>query len=167
MKQKRQPLPRQNSCSFSAVSSTSFEMMSSCGMRAHRRPRARISYQEDDPATKADLWVLPLVGDAKPTRVVATPFSEFGASCSPDGRWIAYTSDESGQAQVFVQSFPLAGEKWQVSATNGCYPRWRQDGKELFFDNSGTLMAVDLTGTVPGGMFKAGDSKTWVLSPGS
>ena len=115
-----------------------------------------ILYQEDDPATKGDLWVLPLVGDAKPIQVVATPFSEFGASFSPDGRWIAYTSDESGPGQVFVQSFPLAGGKWQISATNGYYPRWRQDGKELFFDNSGTLMAVDLTGTVPGGTFKAG-----------
>lgn len=115
-----------------------------------------ILYQEDDPVTKADLWVLPLVGDAKPARVVATPFSEFGASFSPDGRWIAYTSDESGQAQVFVQSFPLAGGKWQISSTSGYYPRWRLDGKELFFDSGGTLMAVDLTGAVPGGAFRAG-----------
>lgn len=115
-----------------------------------------ILYSEDDPATRADLWVLPLIGESKPTRIVATPFIDYGASFSPDGRWIGYTSDENGQGRVFVQAFPPAGGKWQVSTTSGYFPRWRPDGKELFFDGVGTLMAVDLTGTVPGGAFKAG-----------
>jgi TolB protein len=115
-----------------------------------------ILYSEDDPTTKSDLWVMPLAGDRKPTRVVSTPSIEYGASFSPDGRWFGYTSDENGQGQVFVQAFPPAGGKWQVSTTTGYFPRWRSDGKELFFDSVGTLMAVDLTGTVPGGAFKAG-----------
>jgi eukaryotic-like serine/threonine-protein kinase len=117
-----------------------------------------ILYSEDDPATKEDLWVLPLAAGAKPTRVVATSFSETAGSFSPDGRWIAYASNESGPRQVFVQRFPAARGKWQVStsAGNNNYPRWRPDGKELFFDNGGTMLSVDLAGTVPGGAFKSG-----------
>ena len=117
-----------------------------------------ILYSQDDPATKEDLWVLPLVAGGTPTRVVATSFSESAGSFSPDGRWVAYASNEGGPRQVFVQRFPAAGGKWQVStsAGNSNYPRWRPDGKELFFDNGGTMLAVDLAGTVPGGVFKAG-----------
>ncbi|MDO8677508.1 MAG: protein kinase [Acidobacteriota bacterium] len=117
-----------------------------------------ILYQEADPATKEDLWVLPLFGDGKPMRVVGSPANDAGASFSPDGRWIAYTSDEAGRRQVFVQSFPPTGGKWQVSTTNldTMSPRWRPDGKELFFDVSGQLTVVDLTGTIPGTAFKAG-----------
>ncbi len=113
-------------------------------------------YQESDPKTKDDLWVLPLFGDRKPMRVLGTPFNEQYASFSPDGRWIAYASDESGTSQVYVQSFPVSGSKWQVSTEFGTFPRWRPDGKELFYDRSGQMMVVDLTGTVPGGQFKAG-----------
>ena len=113
-------------------------------------------YQESDPKTKEDLWVLPLFGDRKPMRVLGTPFSEQNASFSPDGRWIAYESDENGTRHAYVQSFPVSGGKWQISTTFGAVPRWRPDGKELFFGADGPLMAVDLTGTVPGGQFKAG-----------
>jgi hypothetical protein len=117
-----------------------------------------ILYEEVNPATKADLWMLPLVGDSKPMRVVASPFNDAAASVSPDGRWVAYTSDDSGRRQVFVQSFPPSGGRWQVSTTavDTAYPRWRSDGKELFFDVSGQLTSVDLAGTLPGGVFEAG-----------
>jgi serine/threonine protein kinase/dipeptidyl aminopeptidase/acylaminoacyl peptidase len=116
-----------------------------------------ILYEEEDPKTKTDLWILPTFGDRKPVRFLATLFNERGASFSPDGHWIAYQSDESGGKQVYVQSFPVAGGKWQVSVGNRqySYPRWRSDGKELFHDASGQLMSVDLTGTVAGGEFKA------------
>ena len=79
---------------------------------------------------------------------------------------MAYGSEDGGLRQVFVQRFPAAGGKWQVSTPgrNSTYPRWRPDGKELFFDSSGTMMAVDLTGTVPGGAFTAGASQR--LFPG-
>jgi Tol biopolymer transport system component len=117
-----------------------------------------ILYQEADPKTKDDLWVLPLFGDRKPVRFLATPFRERDASFSPDGRWIAYDSDETGQFQVYVQSFPASGGKWQVSAgrLSGQLARWRSDGKEMFYDAGGPMMAVDLAGTVAGREFKAG-----------
>jgi len=115
-----------------------------------------ILYQEEDPQSKADLWVLPLFGDRKPIRIVGSPFSDRNASFSPDGRWIAYGSDEGGVPRVFVQGFPTSGGKWQISNTRGTAPRWRTDGKELYYDRAGTLMAVDLTGTMPDGPLKAG-----------
>ena len=116
-----------------------------------------ILYEEDDPKTKTDLWVLPLFGDRKPVRVLSTPFNERGASFSPDVAWIAYESDENGGRQVYVQGFPASRGKWQISTgLLGASPRWRPDGKELFYDGGGPLMAVDLSGTVPGREFKAG-----------
>jgi Tol biopolymer transport system component len=118
-----------------------------------------IAYYEEDPSTKADLWVLPLFGDRKPMRLLGTAFNERYASFSPDGRWIAYTSDEGGRLHVYVQAFPSSDRKWQVSTTptrNNAYPRWRPDGKELFYDSGGTMTAVELIGTQPGGEFKAG-----------
>jgi hypothetical protein len=115
-------------------------------------------YEEADPKTKTDLWILPMFGDRRPVRLLGTPFNERNASFSRDGRWIAYDSDETGQNQVYVQSFPASGGKWQVSAgtRTGSHTRWRPGGKEMIYDSSGTLMAVDLTGTVAGREFKAG-----------
>jgi Tol biopolymer transport system component len=106
-----------------------------------------ILYQEDDPQTKQDLWVLPTFGDRKPIPYLATPFSERNASFSPDGRWIAYDSNESGANQVYVQSFPVSGRKYQISAgrTAAQLPRWAPNGKELFYDAAGPLTAVDIT----------------------
>ena len=75
-------------------------------------------------------------------------FNEYYASFSPDGRWIAYSSDESGSVQLYVQNFPPSGKRWEVSTgRTGVYPRWRPDGKELFYDDAGPMMAVDSTGT--------------------
>jgi dipeptidyl aminopeptidase/acylaminoacyl peptidase len=83
--------------------------------------------------TKNDIWILPLSGDRKPFPFLATSFNEFYAEFSPDGHWIAYVSDESGSNQVYIAPFPATGAKWQVSRTGGSEPRWRADGKELFF----------------------------------
>ena len=113
-------------------------------------------YQEDDPNTKTDVWALPLFGDRQPFRIVGTPFTERQASFSPDGRWIAYASDEGGVLQVFIQSFPASGGKSQISSIRGSSPRWRPDGKELFYDRQGQVTAVDLSGTVAGSLLKAG-----------
>jgi serine/threonine protein kinase len=90
-------------------------------------------YGELDPKTNGDLWVLPLFGDQKPIPFLQTPFSESGGRFSPDGRWIAYSSNESGTFQVYVQSFPPSGGKWMISTNGGTQPRWRHDGKELFY----------------------------------
>jgi eukaryotic-like serine/threonine-protein kinase len=90
-------------------------------------------YYELDPKTNADLWVLPLLGDQKPIPFLQTPFTEVQGKFSPDGRWIAYSSNESGTFQIYVQSFPPSGGKWMVSTNGGTQPRWRHDGKELFY----------------------------------
>jgi eukaryotic-like serine/threonine-protein kinase len=93
-----------------------------------------------------DIWMLPLVGDRKPTPFLQTKFTEVAARFSPDGRWVAYQSNESGRTEVYV--VPVAGQgKWQVSSSGGNQPRWRRDGKEIFFVNSGKLMAVEVNAT--------------------
>jgi len=116
-----------------------------------------------------DLWVLPLDGDPrqagtsprqagteghKPVPFLKTPFSEALANLSPDGRWVAYVSDESGKPEVYVQSFPTPSGKWQVSTEGGNQPRWRRDGRELFYVSPDRkLMAVPVR---LGSTFEAG-----------
>jgi hypothetical protein len=120
---------------------------------------------------KNDLWALPLGGDQTPRPVVQTEHDEGDGRFSPDGRWIAYVSDESGRYEVYVASFPGPGGKLQVSANGGTEPRWRADGKELFyFARDNRLMAVDIT--TQGGTFEVGQiepllqaRETWL--PGS
>ena len=81
-----------------------------------------------------DLWVLPLFGDRKPFPYLVDPFNKGNAVFSPNGRWVAYASNESGGSQLFVQSFPDPSKgKWQVSTAGGFAPRWRGDGRELYY----------------------------------
>jgi eukaryotic-like serine/threonine-protein kinase len=95
-----------------------------------------------------DLWVLPLFGERRPEPFVRTDFQESGGRFSPDGRFVAYTSNESGRYEVYVQSFPASGGKWQVSNGGGGSPRWRRDGRELFYLSAdGKLMAVEVDGS--------------------
>lgn len=103
------------------------------------------------PKTGVDLWVLPLFGDRKPFPFLQTRFNEVG-SFSPDGRWIAYSSNESGRYEVYVAPFPGPGGKWQVSTAGGDWPRWRRDGKEIFYlapapDNKLMVAAVNGVGS--------------------
>jgi Tol biopolymer transport system component len=96
-----------------------------------------------------DIWALPLFGERKPFPLVSTPPVERQATFSPDGRWFAYQSVESGQVQIYVQPFPPTGGKFQVSKDGGAMAAWRQDGKELFFLSSDSKMmaaTVDTTG---------------------
>jgi len=91
-----------------------------------------------------DMWLLPLTGDRKPKAFLQTPFEKIHARISPDARWIAYATNESGSFQVVVQSFPDPnGGKWQISADGGVEPKWRHDGKELYYlALDGKLMSV-------------------------
>ena len=94
----------------------------------------------------SDIWALPLFGDGKPYALLQTTFSESQGHFSPDGRWFAYTSNESGRNEVYVQSFPPSGGKWLVSTGGGAQPHWRRDGKELFYIAADRkLMAVAVT----------------------
>ena len=104
-----------------------------------------IIYRQTDPKTKSDVWVLPEPGsgEAKPFPVVRTEANETAGTLSPDGRWLAYASDVSGRYEVYVQSFPGGGGKRQVSTGGGNHPRWRRDGRELFYyAGDGKLMAA-------------------------
>jgi eukaryotic-like serine/threonine-protein kinase len=83
--------------------------------------------------TASDLWVLPLGSDRKPFPFRQTPFSEGNAMFSPDGRWVAYASDEPGRNEVFVAPFPGPGTAHRISTAGGATPQWRRDGKELFY----------------------------------
>jgi len=113
-----------------------------------------ILYESSDPKTKFDLWVLPMTGDRKPYPFLQTEFNETHSQISPDGRWVAYVSDESGRPEVYVQSFAALGGKWQISTGGGDQPKWRRDGKELFYLSSAkTLMSVPVTS---GAAFEAG-----------
>ena len=92
-----------------------------------------------------DLWALPLSGNRQPMRVTETPFAEQIARISPDGRWVAYSSDETGDSQVYIQSFPQPGARQQISTTGGFQPYWSRDGRELFYVRPDlTMMAVSV-----------------------
>lgn len=91
-------------------------------------------YHEDDPATGSDIWLLQLGGERKPRLYLRTQFDERTGQISPDGRWMAYTSNESGQLEVYVSTFPEPNRgKWPVSVGGGAQAMWRRDGKELFY----------------------------------
>jgi len=97
--------------------------------------------------SQADIWVLPLEGNRKPRLFVQAPAAAYDGQFSPDGRWVAYTSRESGRGEIYVVPFDAAkvlntgpgsasssgGGKWQISASGGRCPRWRRDGKEIFY----------------------------------
>ncbi len=100
-------------------------------------------YRVLDPTTGNDLWSLPLIEKGKPSAIVQTPFEENNGELSPNGRWVAYDSNESGRFEVYAQSFPGPGRKWQISTAGGIAPRWRRDGRELFYlAPDGALVAV-------------------------
>ncbi|MFN0170317.1 MAG: protein kinase domain-containing protein [Bryobacteraceae bacterium] len=90
-----------------------------------------------------DVWAVLRPGDSPPLPQGRTPFNEMHGNLSPDGRWLAFTSDESGKFEVHVQAFPKPNDRWQVSTAGGSEPRWRGDGRELYYiSQSGKLMAV-------------------------
>lgn len=113
--------------------------------------------------TRDDLWVLPLTGDRKPSPLVMTPFNDSQGQISPDGRWLAYRSAESGKYEVYVQPFPPSGGKWQISTAGGEEPRWRRDGKELFYVAAEKLMAVPVKAA--GSSLEAGIPKELFEAP--
>ena len=103
-------------------------------------------YSDLDPKTNFDLWALPMTGERKPAPWVNSPFAETLGQFSPDGRWVAYQSNESGSFEIYVQPFPAPSAKWQISTNGGTMSRWRRDGKELFFIGpDARLMAATVT----------------------
>jgi Tol biopolymer transport system component len=114
-----------------------------------------IVYIEADQKTKHDIWVLPMDGGTARQQVpfLKSEFDELFGQLSPDSHWMAFTSDASGQREVYVRPFPTAERQWRISFAGGEQPRWRADGKELFFVGAdGKMMAVAVkatAGTMP------------------
>ena len=105
-----------------------------------------IAYSSQGKDSSWDIWILPTSGDGKPVPFVKTSFVEMRPVFSPDGRFVAYQSNESGRAEVYVQSFPGPGGKWQISTAGGIEPHWRGDGKELYYRAPDQkVMAVEIT----------------------
>jgi Tol biopolymer transport system component len=111
-------------------------------------------YMQADVARSFDFLALPLEGDRKPVTVFSSPSTQADGRFSPNGKWIAYQSDESGKNEVYVQTFPGAPSapkgKWQVSVRGGTSPVWRGDGKELFFLAGNKMMAAGVRETASG-----------------
>ena len=100
-------------------------------------------YRELSSERRGDLKVLALTGDRRPFTFLATPFDEDSATISPDGRWVAYVSDEAGRKEVYVATFPHPTRRYRVSTQGGTQPRWSRNGQELFFvTRSRSLMAA-------------------------
>jgi eukaryotic-like serine/threonine-protein kinase len=101
-----------------------------------------LAFSEADPTTGYDIWVLGLQGDRKPRPFLQTPSNECGPIFSPDGRWLAYVSDESGRNEIYVRPFPGPGGKTQISTEGGTQPMWAPNGRELFYRNGDKMMAA-------------------------
>lgn len=101
-------------------------------------------FVEIHPDTGNDIWTRSMDGDATETPVLQTESTEDWPTISPDGRWMAYQSDESGRREIYLRPFPVQGSKWQISTEGGMFPRWNPTGRELFYRQGDKLMAVDV-----------------------
>ena len=94
--------------------------------------------------TGRDVWLLPLASDENPSPVLESANRELNAVISPDGKWLAYQSDESGRAEIYVQAFPSAERRRQISTAGGAKPLWAPSGRELFYRNADQMLAVEI-----------------------
>jgi hypothetical protein len=104
-----------------------------------------------------DIWAVPADGSGEPMEYLATEFFDRFPVISPDGRWVAYMSDESGRSEIYVRPFPFAAGKWQVSDDGGTWPSWSPDGSELIYRDEDGLMSAAVT--TENGSFRAGRPK--------
>jgi serine/threonine protein kinase/Tol biopolymer transport system component len=126
-----------------------------------------LAFEEQNPHTGYDVMMLPMNGDdesgwkpGKPTVFLNSPFAEREPMFSPDGRWLAYSSDETGRAEVYVRPFPGPGGKWQISAAGGTVPTWSQTKRELFYKaDPQQIMVVPFV--VEGSAFHAEKPSPW------
>jgi Tol biopolymer transport system component len=104
--------------------------------------RSIVYYGRPSPQAKEQIWRAGVDSGSAPVQVLATPFNNGSPSLSPDGRWLAYSSDESGRNEVYVRSYPGAGGRWQVSLDGGTEPIWSPRGDEIFYRNVDAMMAA-------------------------
>jgi serine/threonine protein kinase len=107
-----------------------------------------LAFMRQNAQTSRDIYVLSLRGQSRPRPVVNTPAYDGGAQFSPDGHWMAYASDESGQMQVYIRPFPGPDRRWQVSTQGGTQPVWSRNGKEIFYRVGNKMMVVDVAAGV-------------------
>jgi len=126
-----------------------------------------LAFEEQHPQTDNDLMILPMAGDeasgwkpGTPTVFLNSPFTEREPMFSPDGRWIAYASNESGRFEVYVRPHPGPGGKWQISAGGGVYPTWSRTTRELFYGTPNRQIMIAPFG-VEGDSFRAGKPRLW------
>ena len=113
--------------------------------RPLRRADCRREFATGDLASVGRIWVLSLTGDRKPFPLMPATFQSSSAKFSPDGHWIAYTSNESGRLEVYVVPFGGGAGKWRISSGGGTQPIWRRDGKELFhWSADNTVLSVPI-----------------------
>jgi Tol biopolymer transport system component len=117
-----------------------------------------VLYTQDSPETKEDLYAREVVDTATPIVIAASAAREFDGRFSSDARWVAYVSNETGANEIYVQPFPPTGGKWQASNGGGLSPRWRADGRELFYHTPQGEMRVVSVGEGPA--FAAGPPRT-------
>ena len=103
-----------------------------------------IAFSEHTNKTQYDTWLVGTDGDRKPYPYLQTRFNEAWARISPDGRWMAYVSDQPGQQEIMVESIPAGKGRWQISIEGGDWPEWWRDGKELFFRQGTKIMVVPI-----------------------
>jgi serine/threonine-protein kinase len=116
-------------------------------------PDGKFAFYTDGGSTGRDIWIISLDDDPKASISLQTPFNEVAPKISPEGRWLAYVSDESGRNEVYVRPFPASSGKWQISTDGGGEPQWARNGRELFYRAGDKLMAVSIEA---GTSFQAG-----------
>jgi Tol biopolymer transport system component len=130
-----------------------FECPAICELQDLSADGRFIVFSQAGPSRDRDLWVLPLAGSRQPFLYFHADADQNQAQISPDGRWLAYTSNETGRNEIYVQTFPHAGKRLQVSIRGGVQARWRRDRSEIFFlELDGMLVAVPLHDDVEAGM---------------
>jgi Tol biopolymer transport system component/tRNA A-37 threonylcarbamoyl transferase component Bud32 len=126
----------------------------------------QIIYWVDDPKTRGDIWVVPVSGERKPVPILQTEVNERYAQVSPDGKWLAYEApDAMGVEQIFINDFPKGPGHWQITNDGGTWPRWRGDGKELYFTIQGAMQSVEIG--VAGSSIKPGAIQQVFPIPGN
>lgn len=130
-----------------------------------------LAFEELNPQTGSDIMILPMEGSeaagwkpGKPFAFLNSPSNERMPMFSPDGRWLAYWSDESGKPQVYVRPFPGPGGKWQISTNGGVYPTWSPNGKELFYQEEDGKIVVTAY-AASGSAFHADKPRLWSPVP--
>jgi dipeptidyl aminopeptidase/acylaminoacyl peptidase len=123
-----------------------------------------VVFEELDPQTNRDIWILPMEGDRTPKPYLRTPFNEYAASISPDGRWLAYISDESGGPEVYVDSFPTPRNKYRVTDRGALAPYWSRSGKELAIV-SADARSVLVSNVTTGAEFHADPPRQMIALP--